>query len=118
MLSLSPSPSPPTQTQGLRDRWLQEKRRELAAVDALAPIARDLGCSLAQLALAWCARNERVSTVITGATSVAQVRENFKALSIVPRLTPDVVARVDAALAAPGEGGEAGGGGGGEGAAS
>jgi aryl-alcohol dehydrogenase-like predicted oxidoreductase len=40
----------------------------------LRPIADELQCSLAQLSLAWCARNERVSTVITGATSVAQVR--------------------------------------------
>lgn len=86
---------------GLRDRWLHEKRHQLEAVDGLAPIARELGCSLAQLALAWCAKNPNVSTVITGATSVAQVRENFKALDVLPKITPDVLARIDAAIAAP-----------------
>lgn len=67
-------------------------------MDALAPIASELGCSLAQLALGWCLRNERVSTVITGATSVAQVRENFRALEVAPKLTPDLLARIDAAI--------------------
>jgi len=43
-------------------------------VDALKPVAADLGCSLAQLALAWCAKNPNVSTVITGASKVSQVR--------------------------------------------
>ncbi|GBF90935.1 voltage-gated potassium channel subunit beta-like [Raphidocelis subcapitata] len=83
---------------GLRDRWLTEKKHQLEGVDRLVPIASELGCSLAQLALAWCLRNERVSTVITGATSAAQVRENFRALEVAPKLTPELLARIDAAI--------------------
>lgn len=67
-----------------------------AAVGELQKVAGDLGCTLAQLALAWCVRNPRVSTVITGATRVEQITENMKALDVVPKLTPDVLARIDA----------------------
>ena len=52
---------------------LVEKRHQLDVVDALKPIADELGCTFAQLALAWCAKNPHVSTVITGATKVEQV---------------------------------------------
>lgn len=52
-----------------------------------------------QLALAWCAANKRVSTVITGATRVEQVQENMKAVSLLGKLTPDMMARIDAAVA-------------------
>ncbi|MGH9065725.1 MAG: potassium channel beta subunit family protein [Acidimicrobiales bacterium] len=67
-------------------------------VRALAAVAEDLGCSLAQLAIAWCARNPRVSSVITGASRVEQVKENLAALAVLPRLTEDVLARIDAAV--------------------
>ena len=70
------------------------------AVGALEPIARELGCTLAQLAIAWCAKNPRVSTVITGASRVAQVKENLKAAEVMPKLTPQVLERIDAATAA------------------
>jgi aryl-alcohol dehydrogenase-like predicted oxidoreductase len=63
-------------------------------VRALAAIAEDLDCSLAQMALAWCARNPHVSTVITGASRVEQVHENMGALDVLPRLTDDVMARI------------------------
>ncbi len=66
-----------------------------AIVGKLEAVARDLDCSLAQLALAWCVRNPRVSTVITGATRVEQITENMKALDVVPKLGPDVLARID-----------------------
>jgi len=65
---------------------------------ALVPIARDLGCTMAQMALAWCLKNPNVSSVITGATSAAQVRENMKALEIVERLSDDVIARIEKVL--------------------
>ena len=80
--------------------WLAEKLTDparIAVVRRLAPIAADLGCTLAQLAIAWCLRNPRVSTVITGASRVEQLRENLKALDVVERLTPDVMARIAAA---------------------
>jgi voltage-dependent potassium channel beta subunit len=71
-----------------------------AVVGQLEAVARDLGCTLAQLALAWCLKNPRVSTVITGATRVEQIRENMKALDVVPRLDAATLARIDA-IAAP-----------------
>jgi len=69
------------------------------AVARLAAIASELGCTTAQLALAWCLRNPRVSTVITGASRVAQVQENLAAAEITPRLTAQVLARIEAATA-------------------
>jgi voltage-dependent potassium channel beta subunit len=69
-----------------------------AKVRKLAAVADDLGCSLAQLSIAWCVRNPRVSTVITGASRVEQVHENLAALDVVDGLDDDVLARVDAAF--------------------
>jgi voltage-dependent potassium channel beta subunit len=66
------------------------------AVAQLAPIAAELGASTAQLAIAWCARNPRVSSVITGASRRDQLDANLGALAIVPKLTPEVLARIDA----------------------
>jgi voltage-dependent potassium channel beta subunit len=67
-------------------------------VKALVPVANELGCSMAQLALAWCLKNPNVSAVITGASRVEQVHENMKALEIAPKLTPEVMARIDEIL--------------------
>jgi voltage-dependent potassium channel beta subunit len=81
--------------------WLTPSITDPARLDKvrrLAPIAADLGVSLAQLSLAWCLKNPHVSTVITGASRVEQVRENMKALEVVPMLTPEVIGRMDAAL--------------------
>jgi voltage-dependent potassium channel beta subunit len=70
-----------------------------AKVRRLAGIAGELGCSPAQLSIAWCARNPHVSSVITGASRVQQVEENLGALDVLARLDDDVVARIEAALA-------------------
>jgi voltage-dependent potassium channel beta subunit len=67
-----------------------------AAVDQLEGIAAEIGASVAQLAIAWVARNPRVSTVITGASNIGQLRANLLAVDVVPRLTPEVLARIDA----------------------
>ena len=71
---------------------------KIAAVKRLAPIASDLGCTLAQMSLAWCLKNPNVSTVITGASRSSQVVENMKARDVKPKLTPDVMARIEASL--------------------
>jgi voltage-dependent potassium channel beta subunit len=71
---------------------------KLEKVRRLMPIAADLGVSLAQLSLAWCLKNPYVSTVITGASRVEQVRENMQALDAAARLTPEVLAAIDTAL--------------------
>ena len=70
------------------------------AVGKLEGVAKELGCTLAQLAIAWCARNPRVSTVITGASRVPQVEENLRAADFIAKLTPEVMERIDA-IAAP-----------------
>ena len=78
----------------LRDRLTDEQKN--AAVLELKAIADELDCTLAQLAIAWCARNPNVSTVITGASRPEQVTENMQALDVLPRLTDDVVERMEA----------------------
>ena len=67
-----------------------------AAVARLEPIAAELGATVAQLAIAWVAKNPRVSTVITGASSLQQLQSNLGAVALLPKLTPEVMARVDA----------------------
>jgi voltage-dependent potassium channel beta subunit len=82
--------------------WLDEQLSDRAALDKverLRPIAAELDCSLAQLSLAWCASNPNVSSVITGASRPSQVVENFGAIDVLPRLTPELLARIDAAVA-------------------
>ncbi len=76
----------------LRDELTDPVRNQ--AVGRLIPLADGLGCSVAQLAIAWCLANPRVSTVITGATSVAQVRENLGALDVLPKLSAATLARI------------------------
>jgi aryl-alcohol dehydrogenase-like predicted oxidoreductase len=65
------------------------------AVKALAAVASDLDCTTAQLAIAWCARNPHVSTVITGASRPDQVTENMGALAVLDRLDDTVAKRID-----------------------
>ncbi len=65
------------------------------AVAKLEFIAKDLGATTAQLAIAWAAKNPRVSSVITGASSVAQLQDNLQAVAIIQKLTPDVMKRID-----------------------
>ena len=71
-----------------------------AAVGQLEPIAAGLGATLAQLALAWVAKNPHVSTVITGASRVDQLNANLGALDLLDKLTPEVMARIDEATVA------------------
>jgi aryl-alcohol dehydrogenase-like predicted oxidoreductase len=66
-----------------------------AAVAELAGIAAELGGNVAQLAIAWANRNPRVSTVILGASKLAQLQDNLGALALTPKLTPEVLARID-----------------------
>jgi len=70
----------------------------LAKAEGLKPIAAKLGCTLAQLALAWCAKNPHVTTVITGASKVEQVEENFKVITIIPKLTPEILNEIEDVL--------------------
>ena len=65
------------------------------AVAQFEAIAAELVCSVAQLAIAWAAKNPRVSTVITGASKVGQLKSNLGAVDVLPKLTNEVMARID-----------------------
>jgi voltage-dependent potassium channel beta subunit len=81
--------------------WIKEHvvtPQNVAKVKALEPLAGELDCTLAQLALAWCLRNPNVSTVITGATKAEQVNENMKAPDVLPKLGQDVLNRIEMVL--------------------
>jgi voltage-dependent potassium channel beta subunit len=89
--------------------WLQgdlTDEQKLAKVAALEPIAKELGCSLSQFALAWCLKNPFISTVITGASRVEQVHENMKAADVVDAITPEIMERIDVIFGVKKEDGE------------
>ncbi len=81
--------------------WLQQavtNSEWIAATERLRPISNELGCTLAQLAIAWCASNPRVSTVITGASNKAQVVENMRAIEIIPQLDSALLNQIQMAI--------------------
>ncbi len=73
----------------------QEALSRIKKVNQMKPIADELGCTMAQLALAWCLKNPDVSTVITGASKVNQIVENIKSIDIVDKLTEDVMESIE-----------------------
>ena len=77
----------------LRDQVIDERRNE--QVRQLMAVAERLGVTVAQLAIAWCAANPNVSTVITGASKPEQVVENMGALDALELLTPEVKAEIE-----------------------
>lgn len=83
----------------LRERLESEKgQQQLEVVRQLKPIADELGCTLAQLALTWCLKNPHVSTVITGASRRSQVEENMQALKIFEQLDDEIMDRIEKVL--------------------
>jgi voltage-dependent potassium channel beta subunit len=85
-------------------QWLRERvesdegRERIVKAGELQALAREIGCSLPQLALAWCLKNPDVSTVILGASNVEQLRENLQALDTVALLTDEVMERIETVL--------------------
>ena len=79
-----------------RDGFLNNET--IGKIDALMKIADGLGCTVAQLALAWCLKNKHVSSVITGASKVEQVRENMKALEIKSKLDDGIMNEIETIL--------------------
>jgi voltage-dependent potassium channel beta subunit len=78
--------------------WLHgnlTNQEKLAKVAALEPIAKELGGTVAQLAIAWCLKNPFVSTVITGASRVEQVHENMKSAEVAAKITPEIMEKID-----------------------
>ncbi|MFZ1864195.1 MAG: aldo/keto reductase [Polyangiales bacterium] len=78
--------------------WLRElitSADNHAQVKRVVSMAKELGCTPAQLAIAWCAKNPHVSTVLTGASHVDQVRENMGALEVLPHLSDEIMAHLE-----------------------
>jgi len=83
----------------LKERMLSEERKALfEAVPKLGSIAKELGGSMAQLALAWILKNPNVSTAITGASRPQQVQENMKALDLLEKLDDSVMEQIHTVL--------------------
>lgn len=76
----------------------EEGEKDLEKVKKLEPMAKDLGISMPNLAIAWCLKNSNVSTVITGASKPEQVKQNMKAVDVLDKLTPDVMERIEEIL--------------------
>jgi len=79
--------------------WMREQLQDAAknaAVAELEKLAAELGGNVAQLAIAWANRNPHVSTVILGASKLSQLQDNLGALALTPKLTPEVLERIDA----------------------
>ncbi|XP_061659482.1 voltage-gated potassium channel subunit beta-2 isoform X2 [Syngnathoides biaculeatus] len=85
-------------------QWLRERvnseegRRQLAKIKELHLLADRLGCTAAQLAIAWCLRSEGVSSVLLGVSNTDQLLENLGALRILSQMTPQTVTEMDAVL--------------------
>ncbi|KAG8219205.1 NADP-dependent oxidoreductase domain-containing protein [Butyriboletus roseoflavus] len=77
----------------------EEGRAKISKVQRLTEFAEtELGCSMSHLALAWIAKNPNTSTVILGASKPEQVLDNLKALDVIPKLTPEVLDKIEAIL--------------------
>ena len=83
----------------LRSLNSEEGQARTAKVGELEAVAEELGISMAQMALAWCLKNPNVSSVITGATTPAQLKENMGAMEAVALLTDEVTERIEGVLA-------------------
>ncbi len=83
----------------LKDRiFSPEGKKKIEKAKKLEPVAKGLGLSLAELALAWCVKNPNVSTVITGASRPQQVKQNMKTIDKIDKLTPEVMSRINKIL--------------------
>ncbi|HSM56135.1 MAG TPA: aldo/keto reductase [Candidatus Sulfomarinibacteraceae bacterium] len=83
----------------LRNRLESEEgQEELRKVRELSALANELDTTMARLAIAWCLKNENVSTVITGASRVEQIHDNMKALETAEQLTDDLMAQIESVL--------------------
>jgi voltage-dependent potassium channel beta subunit len=81
--------------------WLKEKlltEENIDKVIKVQTIAKDLNTSLANLAIAWCLKNNHVSTVITGATKLSQLQENLKSIDVVEKLNDSVMESIESVL--------------------
>jgi voltage-dependent potassium channel beta subunit len=80
----------------LKDRWIQDEK--IKKLKKLVELAKKLNVSMASLAIAWTIKNPNVTTAILGATKKEQLEDNLKALEVLPRLTPDVLEKIEKIL--------------------
>ncbi|XP_030044093.1 voltage-gated potassium channel subunit beta-3 isoform X2 [Microcaecilia unicolor] len=84
--------------------WLKEKatneegKKQHAKIRELQPIADKMGCTVAQLAIAWCLRSEGVSSVLLGVSNLEQLHENLASIQVLAQLTPQTVGEIDTIL--------------------
>lgn len=81
--------------------WLKDRvlvKENIKKVKKLTKLAGDLGCSMPQLALAWCMKNDNVSTVILGASKTTQLKENLKSIDVVDKLDDQVMEKIEKIL--------------------
>jgi voltage-dependent potassium channel beta subunit len=84
--------------------WLKDKlvgeaaKPNIEKAKKLTKLAVQSGMSLTHMALAWCLKNPNVSSVITGASKVAQVMDNMKAIDVVGQMTPDLMEAIEKIL--------------------
>ena len=101
---------PPDARLGLESYgWLRDwvlKPGRLEKVRRLGQIAKGLGVSESVLAIAWCLKNPHVSTVILGASKANQLEENLTAVDAAAKLTPEVLAEIEATMATKPPGGD------------
>ena len=82
----------------IKDLQSEAGKAKIEKVRKLTEIAENLGGNASQLALAWAAKNQNVSTVILGATKTEQIHENCQALKLLPQLTPDLMEDIEKIL--------------------
>ncbi|MFH0887327.1 MAG: aldo/keto reductase [bacterium] len=89
-----------------RVRWLKAEydkyemftKERANKIKDLLSLAKELGITLPQLAIAWCLKNINVSSVILGASSIEQLQENIKAAEVKELLDPAVMSKIDSIL--------------------
>ncbi|KAM9856303.1 voltage-gated potassium channel subunit beta-2-like [Aulostomus maculatus] len=85
--------------QWMKDQILSEEgHRQQVKLKELLAVAERLGCTLPQLAIAWCLRNEGVNSVLLGASKTEQLIENIRAIQVLPKLSLSIVSEVDCIL--------------------
>lgn len=72
----------------------EKKDKTVESLKKFGEVAKELGCTQAQLAMAWVISNPDVSTALTGATRVEQLADTCKALDVLPKLTPEIQKRI------------------------
>jgi voltage-dependent potassium channel beta subunit len=90
----------PTESRLAKETWLVPENfmHLIEKTKRLERVANEVGCTVAQLAIAWCLKNPNVSSVLTGATRLNQLNENMGALDVKEKLTPDVMQEIDAVI--------------------